>query len=235
MALVYPANLEELISDGAGGIMFSFYSRPNSQTSNWEGHVQLYLPNDLRNPMDINWEQTSLGATVGEFTSNEGLSAITGTLGGLVQQVFERGAEFANAKTVLEVSNRAIANPYIAMTFKSIGFRKFKMEFRFTPHSGTESITIDQIIKKFRRTALPSNLGGFIGYPGEMSISYMGNCSRWLPKFKKSVITNVDVNYTGQGFYAGMANGFPAETIMSLEFTENELVWRKDITDGASY
>lgn len=235
--LTYPSNLPKLIEEGAGGMIFKFYDRPDSQTATDVGSVQLYLPNNLRNPMDINWTQTSNKAAVGKaLESNDVISAdgIKGLFKGLAIDAAVAGADFVNAKSITEQSNRRIANPYIAMTFESIGFRKYNMEFKFTPHSGHESHLIDQIIKKFRRTALPTG-GSFLGYPGEVHIKYVGNCKRWLPKFKPSVITALDVNYTGQGFYAGMVNGFPAETILTLEFTENVLVFRKDITPGVSF
>ena len=237
----YPSNLADLIDNGSGGIQFSFYDRPNSQTSNLGGMVQLYLPNNLRNPMDINWDQTENDQVVGRmveangfWNSLEGLG--TGLMAGSAKSLFDA----TNATEVTQQKKGVVANPFIAMTFKSLGFRKFSMEFKFTPHSGWESVLIDDIIKLFRRTALPEggkgvSGGGFFGYPGEVKIEYIGNCKRWLPKFKPSVITALDVNYTGQGFYAGMKNGFPAETILTLEFAENQLVFRHDVTAGESY
>lgn len=232
-ALTYPSNLPQLIEDGAGGMIFSFYDRPDSQKAIPAGSVQLYLPNNLRNPMDVNWTQTSNQAAVGQAVQDEGNLALN-FLKGLTQQAAVTFADFTNTKSVIEQSQRKISNPYIAMTFESIGFRKFNMEFKFTPHSGHESHLIDQIIKKFRKIALPGG-GAFLGYPGEVLIEYVGHCKRWLPKFKPSVITALDVNYTGQGFYAGMVNGFPAETVLTLEFTENVLVFREDITVGESF
>ena len=179
MALIYPSNLPKLVDEGAGAIMFTFYDRPNSQTATEKGSVQLYLPNNLKNPMDVNWTQTSNKQAVGSaLETNDVMSAegLKGLFKGLAIDAMVQGADFVNAKSITEQANRRIANPYIAMTFESIGFRKYNMEFRFTPHSGHESHLIDQIIKKFRKTALPSG-GAFLGYPGEVHIKYVGNCN----------------------------------------------------------
>lgn len=242
MALTYPQNLLELIGEGAGGINFAFYERPNSQTSMMGEMVMLYLPNNLRNPMDVNWEQTSMGKAGQTAINKFGNAGQERNTSGLALEALKSGLSnvadmtgLINATAVREYTAQAIANPYIAMTFKSLGFRKFSMEFRFTPHNSAESTIIDDIIKEFRRCALPTNNGATLGYPGEVQITYLGKCFRWLPMFKPSVITALDVNYTGQGFYAGMQDGFPAETILTLEFTENVLVFRDDVHSGASY
>lgn len=233
MALTYPQNLSDLIDDGAGGIQFSFLGRPDSQTSNMGQVVQLYLPNNLRNPMDVNWEQKENGLATAKFLDESGATSGDSWLG-MMANVGMKIADFANATSAIEQKTGTIANPYMAMTFKSLGFRKFQMEFRFTPHNKQESWDIDEIITEFRRCALPTG-GAMMGYPDEVMINYLGKCMTWLPMFKPCVITALDVNYAGQGFYAGMQDGFPAETILTLEFTENVLVYREDVHQGVSY
>ena len=235
MALFYPNNLMEIVSDGGSAIQFTFYDRPDSQSSNLDGVVQLYLPTDLRNPMDINWTQRENGMAVGKALENSGGQAVGGFLKGLGIDGLVKIADFTQAKSLIEQKAGAIVNPYIAMTFESLGFRKFNMEFRFTPHNEAESWRIDEIITKFRRTALPTGGGASQGYPGEVEINYFGSCILWLPMFKPCVITALDVNYSGNGFYAGMKNGFPAETILTLSFSENVLVYRDDVHKGPSY
>jgi len=243
MAKEYPSNLMELVGWGATAITFTFYKRPNSTTSTRDvdlgfDQVSMPVPKNLENPMDISWEQTELGATGNAIVkgNTDSLSS-----GGIITNMLEGvGAKLAGisgydegkAKAVMGASGREIANPYIAMTFKSIGFRKFSMEFKFSPHNVGECEDIDLIVKKFRKTALPYDRGPRIGYPGEIDIRYYNPNGTWLPRFKRSVITDVQVSYSGQGHFATMDNGFPAETVLNIKFTENELVWRKDVTAG---
>ncbi len=237
MALLYPSNVMEHISWGATGIVFTFYERANSKSSSPFGEgIIMPVPKDLNNPMDISWEQTSLGSVGNAIAGNESFDwsgAIqTAGLKGLDNLMAMAGADQGKAEAIAGFQLGEIANPYIAMTFKSIGFRKFSMEFRFSPHNVGECQTIDKIVKQFRKVALPTQNGARIGYPGEMMISYLNFRDVWLPKFKRSVIEDVQVSYSGQGHFASMDNGFPAETVLNLKFTENELVWRKDVDLG---
>jgi len=238
----YPSNLDELIGWGATCIMFIFHKRPDSEVSIPDddlgvGAVMMPVPKNLENPMDISWEQTALGqignAVRGGATNYDSIiKSMKGSIGGNIMEAL--GGDKSKAEAAIGLKDGQIANPYMAMTFKSIGFRKFSMEFRFTPHNIGECNSIDLIVKKFRKTALPT-VGGRIGYPGEIDISYISSRGYWLPKFKRSVIEDVQVSYSGQGHYAQMDNGFPAETVLNIKFTENVLVDRDDITTGYSY
>jgi hypothetical protein len=124
-----------------------------------------------------------------------------------------------------------IINPYIAMTFQGVGFRSFELTFNFTPHSRTESDSIHKIIKAFRAASLPDEALGGLGltYPMEIDVEYIGAGADWLFKYKKCVLTNVDVDYTSVGFYASMDNGFPAQTRMVLRFSENNIITADDV------
>jgi hypothetical protein len=64
----------------------------------------------------------------------------------------------------------------------------------------------------------------------------------YLPQFKVSAITSVDVNYTPDGSYATYTSGdkdaigSPVATELSVSFTETKLVYANDIVSGgASY
>jgi len=250
MSLTYPDNLKQLLDWGATGIVFNFYERPDSQSDSHIETVMMPAPKDLVNPMDIKWEQSEMGATAtavkSALTGNDidGWSIAGNVLiGGAKKLATMAGVSEGKVRAIEGQATGKISNPYIAMTFQSIGFRKYSMEFRFTPHNVSECRVIDNIVKIFRRTALPkggvnSNGQGDsrIGYPGEIEVMYVGNAMTWLPLFKRSVIEEVQVSYSGQGHFATMNNGFPAETVLQLKFTENELVFSEDIiTGGPSY
>ena len=245
--LMYPHDIMKYLTWGATAIIFQFYDRKNSKTSTpfkneFGDGIYMPVPKDLNNPMNISWEQASMGGIGAEMAgaTTDGVS---------IQSIFEKaGMNLASmahvdqgkAEAVRGQLTREIANPYMVMNFKSIGFRQFAMEFRFTPHNVEECKTIDNIVKLFRAVALPfqnSKNSPRIGYPGEMEISYLNlkGGMDWMPKFKRSVITDVQVSYSGQGHFATLENGFPAETVLNIKFTENELVFRGDIKTGVSF
>jgi len=248
MALLYPDNLGELLDWGATAIVFNFYDRPDSQSDSYVETVMMPAPKDLNNPMDIKWEQSEMGATANAIksalTGNEidGYGMAGSFLAGIAKKAAGMaGVSEGKVRAIEGQATGSISNPYIAMTFQSIGFRKYSMEFRFSPHNISECKAIDSIVKIFRRTALPKG-GGIkgggarIGYPGEIEVMYVGRAMKWLPLFKRSVIEDVQVSYSGQGHFATMDNGFPAETVLQLKFTENVLVFSEDIkTGGISY
>lgn len=129
-------------------------------------------------------------------------------------------------------------NPYLTQVFRAIDFRNFQYTFRFVPFAPSDCDTILEIINTFRKWALPEGEQGgasvFLGYPGEVEIEYIfeGGGNPYLHKFKRSVITSIDVNYTGAGMWTMMRNGFPTETVMNVTFSEIQIIVRKDVENG---
>jgi hypothetical protein len=236
--LQYPNDINVLENMG-GAIRFTIFERPDSQTSLMNRNIVLYMPQTLENPMSVSWEQTEGLATKLASQYAKGEISENGVAGALAQESKRllRGGLGrvigGKNETAINQSAQSIVNPYLTMTFKGIGFRTFEYMFKFTPHNERESKTIHDIISELRKAALPNNCdSGFMSFPMEIEIEYIGIASPWLNKFKRCVITDLNVNYTSAGFYAAMKNGFPAETELRIQFTENELVCRNDIDEG---
>lgn len=147
------------------------------------------------------------------------------------------------AEATLQGITKKVLNPYMTLVYSGQNFRTFSFEFKFTPKSERESQEIYDIIKELRKAQHPDSQGGqFLGYPKEIQIKYLHSLgagesvsskeNKWLNKFKKCVINDISVNYTSAGHYAPMRNGFPAETTMTITFTENEMLNRCDIEEG---
>lgn len=145
------------------------------------------------------------------------------------------GGEVSASGLMGDVAGK-IRNPYLTMVFRGVDFRNFSFVFKFFPFSRGDCDTILDIIKIFRKNALPTKQEGdaFFGYPAECDIAYMWNDSenKWLHKFKKAVCTAVDVNYTSSGMFSVMRNGFPSEITMSTKWSEIEVVTREDVEAG---
>jgi hypothetical protein len=137
-----------------------------------------------------------------------------------------------------------IPNPYLTAVFRGVDFRQFAFTFKFYPFREKDCDTIHEIITAFRKNALPSYAGdeggikSMLKYPSECMISYMWNqdgtikVNPWIHKFKRAVCTGIDVDYTGQGMFSTMRNGFPSEITMTTKWTEIEIVTREDIGSG---
>jgi len=248
MALEYPLNTETYLSNAAGAgvqasaVKFSIYERGNSTSNSRIGGIFLHMPLQFENPMKVDWQSKPfdlMGSSneVGSVPSmgnmferskraaQSGISSLTSA--GLSSSV--------SGSDVTEYTSGKINNPYIKLLFKGLDFRSFTMMFNFLPKNADESNIIHEIIKEFRKAALPEQSGSLMTYPREVGIEYIsagGASNKWLNKFKRCVITDLNVNYTGAGFYNAMSDGFPAQTLLKMTFTENELVFRRDVDAG---
>lgn len=248
--LEYPKGLSEFSNDAESAgdavsfIRFDIFERINARTFKPHRGISLYMPETIENPTTVSWDGQSMGAGgsgAGGFKTglarlkHDYWEATTSSMGAKLT-----GGSEASGQDILANKEQKILNPYMKMLFRGVNFRNFEMSFKFTPHSADESDTIYQICQEFRAAALPEeDSGGFKWkYPREIEIRYMyqGRDHPWLNKFKRCVITDAHVNYASAGHYVSMRNGFPAETELRLQFTEIELLTRKDISiSGSSY
>jgi len=134
-----------------------------------------------------------------------------------------------------------LLNPYLAQLFRGVDFRNFQYTFRFVPYSMADCETIKEILTIFRKWALPSGPAGgggspYLNYPGEVDIQYQfqDGENEYIHRFKRSVITSIDIDYTGAGMWTMMRNGFPTETVMNISLSEIEIVVREDV-EGENY
>lgn len=262
-------------------INFSFYNRENVSKRFPADKVDLYMPESVQNPSTVRWDTENFGFVGAEIAARmgkvnqQGLAAYQeiGSLGynaGTAEQagalLKARGlANIGSAAASLmggsvsadglmgEVAGK-IPNPFLTMVFKGLDFRTFSFVFKFYPFSEDECDVIYDIIKVFRKNALPykDSGGAFLGYPMECDITYKWkggpstknrdgtnnpNNNPWLHRFKPAHCVAIDVDYTSSGMFSIMRNGFPSEITMATKWSERELVTREDVElpRGASY
>lgn len=232
----YPPNVNEIAEHWGGAIHFTILERPDSQTVSLGEEITLYIPQSFDNPMTIGWE--SFENTTGSYldiVQNDDAGNMDKIKSVMSRFMVEGASSLAggNMENAVSYAMKTAKNPFMSLAFKTVGRRAFEFQFKFTPHSEDESDVISDIIKTFRKAALPVGCGGALrGYPSEIDIEYIGMAKPWLNKFKRCVLTDIHVNYTGAGQYAAMRNGFPAETELRLQFMENAILCRDDIDDG---
>lgn len=217
-------------------VRFDIFERIDAKTYKSPVGINLYMPETLENPTNVSWDGQSLGpGGSGEHGLKTGAAALWKSMQQGYQSMTAKayGGSEASGQDLLANKEQKIVNPYTKMLFRGVNFRNFEFSFKFTPHTADESKEIWKIIQLLRATALPEEEpGGFKWkYPSEVEITYMyqGKPHPWLNRFKRCVITDCHVNYSSAGFYASMRNGFPAETQLRLQFSEIELLTRKDI------
>jgi hypothetical protein len=131
-------------------------------------------------------------------------------------------------------------NPQLQVLFEGINFRTFQFDFTLTPFSQQEANTIKEIVKAFKRAAMPGMSGNSVGgtsmffdVPDRFNISFYhnGKPNYNVHKIGTSVLENVTVDYAPIG-WATFGDGVPVQTRLTLQFKEVELISREKIDEG---
>jgi len=244
----YPQSLSDQDSNPAT-IQFQWYKRTSIKNSEAADTIVLYMPQDAAQPSTVSWdaqtqglparlllsglhEESAHGAK--DISERFGASMVSNAVQAVMKKHLNSGISSADIASTSAASLGQLANPYLTMLFRGINFRQFAFQFKFTPFVPSDAKAIFNVIQRFRANSLPTGSSGsaFLGYPQECEIQYLwqGSPNPYLNRFKRSVCTSIDTNYTPQGMFAVMRDGFPASITLNLQFTEIDLVTSNDIT-----
>ena len=143
---------------------------------------------------------------------------------------------------ILARSSGQIINPNMELLFSGPTLRNFSYQFKFTPRFQKEAETVRTIIKAFKRNMAPKGAGtNFLKTPNIFEIQYVGDADKYLNKIKLCALTNVAMNYTGDGTWATYNDGSPISMTMTLAFSELTPIFNEDYlayddnSDGVGY
>ena len=129
-----------------------------------------------------------------------------------------------------------ILNPNMELLFSGPTLRNFRFSFKMTPRSEKEAEQCKLIIRTFKMNMAPkvtSGRGGqslFLNTPNVFQLRYKSGFRNhpFMHKFKQCFLTDISVNYTGEGVYATYENREPVSMIMDLSFKELEPIYDQD-------
>ena len=138
-------------------------------------------------------------------------------------------------------SSGQIINPNVELLFNGPTIRNFRFSFKMTPRNPNEANQIRAIIRSLKEHMSPrdslsfadANTPGsnyFLAAPNIFELRYKkgsGN-NLYLNRFKRCVLENMSVNYTGENVYATYEDGAPVSTVMDLTFKELEPIYASD-------
>jgi len=178
----------------------------------------------------------ALKTVVGERILKQGGAKIADLLGA------------GDAQGVLNLARGKALNPHLEAVFESVDFRTFNYTFRFTPRNEDEVKTVDAIIKTFKFHMLPERsldtTGQYLIFPSEFEVHFMyqGSENTWLPFISHCVLNSVDVDYGGAQYQTfrpmkkpggdGSEAPPPTTIVMTLSFTESEIMTKEKIVQG---
>jgi hypothetical protein len=128
-----------------------------------------------------------------------------------------------------------LINPNMELLFNGVTLRSFKFSFKMTPRDPGEAKNIVAIIREFKKAMAPKLISDkYLGTPQIFQLTYMKGRDPhpFLHKFKNCFMTDMTVNYTGEGVYATYADGSPISYTMDLGFKEVEPIYEGDYTDS---
>ena len=174
---------------------------------------------------------SSIMDAAAQFANVKATSAAIGALGGNV-----------SAADLLARQTGQIFNPNMELLFNGPTLRSFNFSFKMTPRSSSEAQECKNIIRSFKSNMAPKTkntgtLGGsgmFLKTPNVFELRYKkGNSDHpFLHKFKQCFLTNVSVNYTGEGVYATYDDASPISMQIDLSFKELEPIYDVDYDDA---
>ena len=136
-----------------------------------------------------------------------------------------------------------IFNPNMELLFNGPTLRNFRFSFKMTPRSPEEAEQCKLIIRTFKMNMAPkvtSGRGGqslFLNTPNVFELRYKSGFANhpFLHRFKQCFLTDISVNYTGEGVYATYEGREPVSMIMDLTFKELEPIYDQDYFDDIGF
>ena len=186
------------------------------------------LSGDLKKTLGAD---SSLMDAAAQFTTAKATSAALGALGGNVSTAQLLARETGN-----------IFNPNMELLFNGPTLRSFSFSFKMTPRSPEEAQECKNIIRSFKSNMAPKtkntgSIGGagmFLKTPNVFELRYKkgGRDHPFLHRFKQCFLTNVSVNYTGEGVYTTYDDATPVSMQIDLSFKELEPIYDVDYDDA---
>ena len=230
--------------------------------------VALYLPPGIKSDLSAQYDDSKTGMFGYLALSGKGLlqAMRDHDFDGATDAVFdvagtllaEAGKKFAAAAVSVATGGEGVQatfdkafgqtlNPYIEVTFGSMGMRTFDYTFKFSPKSKKETEEAKAIIQLFRFHMAPelkndSSPHRYMTLPSTFDIHYMyqsgvGNNATarendYYNKIATCVLTNVGVDYTPNSEVQSFADGAPTQMSLALSFKETEMMTKQKINDG---
>ena len=174
---------------------------------------------------------SSIMDAAAQFANVKATSAAIGALGGNV-----------SAADLLARQTGQIFNPNMELLFNGPTLRSFSFSFKMTPRSPEEAQECKNIIRSFKSNMAPKtkntgSIGGsgmFLKTPNVFELRYKkgGRDHPFLHRFKQCFLTNVSVNYTGEGVYTTYDDATPVSMQIDLSFKELEPIYDVDYDDA---
>ena len=136
---------------------------------------------------------------------------------------------------IAQGASSTILNPNVELMYEGPTLRTLNLDMKLVARTPTESKTIREIAKSFRKAAAPANKNNrFINVPAYVRMKYMTGAvqNENLPKHRLFAITGVSVSYTPDGQYIVFEDGSIPAVNIRLQLQETKIIFFEDIENG---
>jgi hypothetical protein len=169
-------------------------------------------------------------------TSGNGQNAVTSYMAAKAVNSF--GGNISG-ESILTRSTGKILNPNMELLFKGVQLRSFNFSFNLAPRDETESGSVKNIIRTFKKSMAPKTSTGtgaglFVDSPNVFQLEYKSGNKKhpFLHSFKPCALTNMAVDYTASGAYATYEDATPVHMKLTLSFQELNPIYFSDYKDS---
>ena len=142
-------------------------------------------------------------------------------------------------KGILARTEGKVVNPNLELLFQKPTLRPFSFQFKLSARSPEEAAEIVKIIRFFKQNMAPQKGGGsggtsanlFLKAPNTFQIHYMHEGSKehpYIGRAKECAMTSFEVDYTPDGNYSTLRDGFMTSYTISMSLKELEPVFYED-------
>ena len=199
---------------------------------------------DTMNPLEAMMGKSALDLVM------EGKADNVGKAGEQIQkdtEAFQKGIGAAvvssatGVKGILARTEGKVVNPNLELLFQKPTLRPFSFQFKLSARNPEEAAEIVKIIRFFKQNMSPQKGGGsggtsanlFLKAPNTFQIHYMhegkgGKEHPYIGRPKECAMTSFEVDYTPDGNYSTLRDGFMTSYTISMSLKELEPVFYED-------
>jgi hypothetical protein len=225
-----------------------------------KGTVTLPIQSGIKDQNAAGWGEDKMTAGdiakagVALKTIMEGGGGFSESIGTLANQAVGSSEDLATAvgtkfaenaagvKGLLARTQGKVMNPNLELLFDKPTLRPFSFQFKLSARNKEEAATIVKIIRFFKQNMAPQKGGGsggtsanlFLKAPNTFQIHYMHEGSKehpYIGRAKECAMTSFEVDYTPDGNYSTLKDGFMTSYTISMSLKELEPVFYEDYDD----
>ncbi len=221
---------------------FVTYSRNNPKqqavSTGSSVEITLPLPFNLKEQYSMNYSGADLGWIEAGIKAYNQIIANPGSAGAMdaaervhfedLIQAFTRST-FPNSDVVRQINRYTgtVINPHLVNVFQNTSLRTHNFQWQLSPTSPEEALALQNITRQFREKMHPTKRNEFIlGFPDEVYVTMHG--SSFLYPVFKSVVQQVEFDYTDGRPNAWFTDGAPVTFTLSVALQEVETLTRED-------